>query len=228
MIRCLIVDDEPFAIELIQKHIEVYENMKVVATCKNVREAINVLQLNSVDLIFLDVRMPDVTGIEFLEHMDSSPKVILTTAYREYAVKAYEYGVLDYLVKPISFLRFAKAMDRYTQLTGSNKEKEILAPIVVKSGSEYHKVMPDEIDYLKSVKEYVAIFCGSNKYLVRSSMAEMIDQLPYGKFIQTHKSYIVPLNKIKSITASEVVLTNNDRVPLGRSFIETVRSKFTS
>ncbi len=228
MIKCLIVDDEPFAIELIEKHISAFEDMQVVATCKDVVEAVNVLQAHQVDLMFLDVRMPEITGIEFLENTQDPPQVILTTAYREYAVQAYEFGVLDYLVKPISFMRFAKAVERYRQLNQSPKADIMGVPVVVKSGADYHKILPKNIKYIKSAREYVSIQCSKAQYLVRSSMTEILEELPQGFFVQVHKSYIVPVGDITSITSSDVILADDSKIPLGRSYADAVKKNFSA
>lgn len=228
MIKCLIVDDEPYAIKLIEKHVNAINDIEVVATCKNIAEAVNVLLSKNVDLMFLDVQMPEITGVEFLENMNVSPSVILTTAYREYAVQAYEFGVLDYLVKPISFMRFAKAIERYRQVNiDNNLTDEINLPIVIKSGTDYHRVVPADIVYIKSVREYVTIYCNDLQYLVRSSMNQMLSQLPDGAFVQVHKSYIVPVNSIITVTSTDVVLTDNNKIPLGKAFSDNVRRLFS-
>lgn len=230
MINCIVVDDEPYAIELLCKHIAAYENMNVVGKCRNIREAVNVLQSKNIDLMFLDVRMPDVTGIEFLENVTHRPKVILTTAYREYAIDAYEYGVFDYLLKPISFIRFTKAMNRYQQSINENSIAidKMTMPIILKSGTDYHKIVPSNIEYIKSAKEYVSIVCKESKYLVRSSMSDILTQLPDGAFLQVHKSYIVPISEIQTISSSEILLTNNEQIPIGRSFSEELRIRFSN
>lgn len=229
MINCLIVDDEPYAIELLTKHIAAFDSLSIVGKCRNVKEAIRELQSVDVDLIFLDVRMPDITGIEFLENITHPPKVVLTTAYRNYAVQAFEYGVLDYLVKPISFMRFTKAIDRYKQsvLNIQLVKNDMKLPIIIRSGAELHKIIPEEIIQIKSAKEYVSIHCEYGKYLIRSSMRDILNQLPQGAFIQVHKSYIVPLQQIQTITTNDILLMNGDKVPLGRSYLNDVRKLFT-
>lgn len=228
MIRCVIVDDEPYAIELLEKHIQAFDDIEVAAKCKNVMEAVAVIQSEQVDLLLLDVRMPEITGIEFLENTANPPGVIFTTAYREYAVQAFEFGVLDYLVKPISFMRFAKAIERYRQVAVAGNHAAMNEPIVVKSGTEYHKVLPSDIIYINSAREYISIKCTNEQYLVRSSMNDILEQLPRNAFVQVHKSYIVPVGDIRSVTSSEVVLKGGEKVPLGKSFADVVRKEFTS
>lgn len=198
--------------------------MCVAGCCRSVYEAIPILQQGKIDLLFLDVKMPQVTGIEFLQEMLLLPDVILTTAYREYAVQAYDYGVLDYLVKPVSFVRFAKAVDRYKQKQGNNDAMQ--RPVVFKSGYEYHKIIPADILYIQSSKEYVTVVCADNKYLVRGSMNDILLQLPGEGFLQVHKSYIVPVNNIKSVSAVDIHLLDGSKIAVGRSFTKQVRARF--
>lgn len=227
MIRCLLIDDEPYALELLAKYIAEFADMEVTAQCRSIDAALPVLQSQQIDLIFLDVEMPKMTGIEFLKEMDSVPYVIFTTAYREYAVQAFEFGVLDYLLKPISFLRFTKAVQRYRQQQ-TDKATENIHHIVVKSGFQYHKIQLSDIQYIQSVKEYVAIISSNEKYTVRSSMGEILSQLPDNEFIQVHKSYIVPLSRIRSISTTEVCLSGDVNLPLGRSFAHLVKTAFSA
>lgn len=227
MINCLLVDDEPYALELLSKYIADFKNMVVAQKCRSVQEAIPVLQSENIDLIFLDVKMPKVTGMEFLAEMPNLPDVILTTAYRDYALQAYEFGVLDYLLKPISFVRFSKAIERYKE-KHSVIDDAMLQPIIFKSGFEYHKVVPADIKYIQSAKEYVSIVCEDKKYLVRSSMSDILLQLPNDNFTQIHKSYIVPIREIVSVSSYELQLHNNVKLPIGRSFVKAVRSMFSS
>lgn len=228
MINCLLVDDEPYALELLSKYIADFKDMNIVAKCRGVKEAIPILQSEKVDLLFLDVKMPKVTGIEFLQEMPHLPDVILTTAYRDYALQAYEFGVLDYLLKPISFIRFSKAIERYKDKRATILTDGMLRPIVFKSGFEYHKVIPTEILYIQSAKEYVSIVCTNGKYLVRSSMGDILSALPNDDFIQIHKSYIVPTKKIVSVGSAELMLNDNIKLPVGRSFAKAVRASFSS
>lgn len=224
MINCLLVDDEPYALELISKYIDEFKDMKVVATCRSVREAIPMLQAEHIDLMFLDVKMPNVTGMEFLQQAKHLPEVVLTTAYREHALDAYEFGVLDYLLKPISFMRFAKAVERYKEKRNDNDEMH--TPVVFKSGFEYIRIIPDDIIYIQSAREYVSIVCTGKKHMVRSSMNDILQQLPDGYFIQVHKSYIVPVQQVSAI-AADITLVNGDKLPLGRSFAKEVKKRFS-
>ncbi len=227
MIKCLLIDDEPYALELLAKYIAEYNDMEVVAQCRSIVAALPFLQSEHIDLLFLDVKMPQISGIEFLKEAGAIPDVILTTAFREYAVQAFEFGVLDYLLKPISFLRFSKAVQRYRQQQ-ADKATEDIHHIVVKSGFQYHKIELSDIQYIQSAKEYVSIISNKEKYMVRASMGEILSQLPDNSFIQVHKSYIVPLSHILSISTAEVYLSGDVTLPLGRSFARSVKNAFSA
>lgn len=226
MIKCLLIDDEPYALELLAKYIAEYNDMEVVAQCRSIASALPFLQSEQIDLLFLDVKMPKISGIEFLKEAGAIPAVILTTAYREYAVQAFEFGVLDYLLKPVSLLRFTKAVQRYRQ-QHAGKGNEKIQHVVVKAGFQYHKILLSDIQYIQSVKEYVSIVCDKDKYMVRSSMSDILLQLPDNDFLQIHKSYIVPLSHIRSVSATGVQLNTGVNLPLGRSFAGLVKTAFS-
>lgn len=156
-IKCLIVDDEPLAIRLIEKHIAKIDALEVVATCTNALKAFELLNTQSIDLLFLDIKMPNITGIEFLKNLKNPPKTILTTAYRDYALEGYDLGVVDYLLKPIAFERFFKAVDRFLNETSKSKLKikETIQNefILVKSGIKNYKIEVNNILYIESLKD---------------------------------------------------------------------------
>lgn len=221
-IRCLVVDDEPLAIDLIERHLSQFPDFTVTGKCRNIIEAVKILQTTPVDLIFLDIRMPEIDGINFLSEVKDPPPVILTTAYREYAVQAFELGVVDYLLKPISFLRFAKAIERFKALhndkaNGVGRLVTSDVPLVFKSGNELLRINATEILYIQSQKDYVNIITQNKKVLVRASMKSILSQLPANEFIQIHKSYIVPAMAIKSIASNQVILSSI-KLPIGQSY----------
>lgn len=224
-ISCLIVDDEPLAIDLIERHISLFDDLVVAGKCRNVREALKILRATPVDLVFLDVQMPEIDGISFLSEMKSIPPVILTTAHREHALQAYEQGVIDYLLKPISILRFTRAIERFKAFYGDNAARHTASAEYVsfKSGLEFQKAKISEIQYIRSQKDYVNIVTASKKILVRASMKNILLQLPQKEFIQIHKSYIVPIAAITSITANSVCL-NGLTLPIGQSYKMAVKA----
>lgn len=227
--NCLLVDDEPYALELLTHHIQRFDDFNIVAACRNTDDALQVLNKAQIDLIFLDIRMPGKDGIRFLSELDQPPKVILSTAYREYALDGYELGVVDYLLKPISFVRFTKAIEKFrAAFNPPAKEQATQAgqspAIRIKSGYEQYKIYPDEISFLESRREYIRIsFREANPVLVRATMQQILGYLPAGKFVQVHKSYIVPIAAITHLSTQHVHL-GMLKIPLGRTYKKMVES----
>lgn len=228
--KCMIVDDEPLARDLIRGHIEKLENFEIVAECDNAMKALSALREKHVDLIFMDIQMPQITGIEFLKTLKHPPKVILTTAYREYALEGFELDVVDYLVKPITFERFLKSVNKYYLMCqdqvqvvpGSNAD---LLPeesfIYVKENKKVIKVYLGEIRYIEGLSEYVQIYTDKRKIITKTSMALMEEKLPTEKFLRIHKSYIVPVSKIEAFTANTIEI-NGKELPIGRNYKNAV------
>jgi len=162
-VRCLLVDDEPLAIQLIQNHIDQLDTFEVVGTCSNAIKALEMLRTVPVDLMFLDIKMPQITGIDFLKTLKNPPAVIITTAYREYAIEGYDLDLIDYLLKPITFDRFFKAVDRYLRLRSPNVKSEAFSPltaqqsIYIKAGGKFHNLNKEEVLYVESLKDYIVI-----------------------------------------------------------------------
>lgn len=228
--RCLIVDDEPLARELIRGHVEKLENFEIVAECSDAMKALNVLREKQVDLMFMDIQMPQITGIEFLKTLKHPPKVIITTAYREYALEGFELDVADYLLKPITFERFLKAVNKYYQMiqddvqivanSGSEKMPEETF-IYIKENKKVVKVYLSEIKYIEGLSEYVQLFTDKRKIITKTSMALMEEKLPSENFLRIHKSYIVSIHKIEAFTANTIEIQGKE-LPIGRSFKNAV------
>ena len=228
--KCLIVDDEPLARELIRSHVEKLENFEVVAECSNAMKAFNLLRELQVDLVFMDIQMPQITGIEFLKTLKHPPKVIITTAYREYALESFELDVVDYLLKPITFERFLKAVNRYYQMNhddvqliankSSEKSSEELF-IYVKENKKVLKVYLSEIKYIEGLSEYIQIFTDKRKIITKTSMAQMEEKLANENFLRIHKSFIVSISKIEAFTANTIEIQGKE-LPIGRSFKNAV------
>ena len=225
--NCLLVDDEPFALELLEHHIARVDNFRVVAACRNTEDAFKILAAHTIDLMFLDIRMPGKDGIRFLSELKQPPQVILTTAYRDYALDGYDLGAIDYLLKPISFVRFSKAVEKFLALR-QPAWKIPEAPsagnttILLKSGHEQHVIEPQDILLLESRREYIRILLKQQQpILIRATVQQMIGYLPPGQFIQVHKSYIVPLKNITAINARSIQL-GSQSVPFGRTYKKSV------
>ncbi|HWS00218.1 MAG TPA: response regulator transcription factor [Prolixibacteraceae bacterium] len=228
--KCMIVDDEPLARDLVRGHIEKLENFEIIAECENAMKALNVLREKHVDLLFMDIQMPQITGIEFLKTLKHPPKVIMTTAYREYALEGFELDVVDYLVKPITFERFLKSVNKYYQMcqeqvqvvTGSPSEKmQDESFIYVKENKKVIKVYLSEIRYIEGLSEYVQIYTDKRKIITKTSMALMEEKLPAGNFLRIHKSYIVQVSKIEAFTANTIEIHGKE-LPIGRNFKNAV------
>lgn len=230
--KCLIVDDEPLARDLIRGHVEKLENFEIVAECSDAMKALNVLREKQVDLIFLDIQMPQITGTEFLKTLKHPPKVIITTAYREYALEGFELDVIDYLLKPITFERFLKAINKYYQMnqeevqvfSGSSAEK--LADesfIYIKENKKVVKVHLSEIRYIEGLSEYVQVFTEKRKIITKTSMAQMEEKLTSDNFLRIHKSFIVSISKIEAFTANTIEIQGKE-LPIGRSYKNAVLS----
>lgn len=230
--KCLIVDDEPLARELIRGHVEKLENFEIVAECSDAMKALNVLREKQVDLIFMDIQMPQITGIEFLKTLKHPPKVIITTAYREFALDGFELDVVDYLIKPITFERFLKSVNKYYQVSqedvhvipGNSAEKTMDESFIyVKENKKVVKVYLSEIKYIEGLSEYVQVYTDKRKIITKTSMAQMEEKLPGESFLRIHKSFIVSLSKIEAFTANTIEIQGKE-LPIGRSFKNGVLS----
>ena len=230
-VTCMIVDDEPMAREIISSFVGKIHNLELVATCKNVSEAFTVLQNNSIQLIFLDINMPEISGLSLAKSIQHKSQVIFTTAYREYALEGFDLQAVDYLLKPISFDRFLKAVQKYFDLQVS---KEIIhqekvsevkeTSIFVRSDRKMVKVRFSEIRYVESLSDYVKIFTNQETIVTRETISNIESKLPSKEFLRTHRSYIVSMNKINSFT-NEFVELDKKAIPISRSYKENVLQK---
>jgi len=229
-IRCIAVDDEPLALRVIESHVEKLSEVELVAKCSNAIEAFEILKQKDVDLIFLDIQMPELTGIEFLKSLRNPPLVIFTTAYRNYAIYAFELDVLDYLLKPISFDRFLKAINKYyarheekhkevkNVSVGSTPEKD---HIFVKKNKTLVKIHFKDIFFIESLKDYVKIHTPEETHMVKYQISHLEQELPDEQFIRVHKSFIVSTEKIASISPRSVGI-GEEKIPIGRNYKEFV------
>ncbi|MBE8725698.1 LytR/AlgR family response regulator transcription factor [Flavobacterium hungaricum] len=225
-IKCLLVDDEPLAISLLQNHISKLDYLEVVATCPNALKAAEVLRTTAVDLMFLDIKMPQITGIDFLKTLRNPPAVIFTTAYREYALESYELDIVDYLLKPITFDRFFKATDRYLRISGPVNNK-IITPtqedfIYIKNGPKFNKINVDSILYIESIKDYIIVHQKDGvKLNAKYKISDIETELQDKNFLRIHRSFIINLKKITAFTAYDVEIGLIE-IPIGASYKEYV------
>ncbi len=229
-LSCVIVDDEYLAIKILEEYISRMDSIHLMHSFKNPLEAQDYLQKNKTDILFLDIQMPHITGVDLLKKLSSPPLVIFTTARHEFAVQAFELNAMDYLVKPISFQRFEKAIikaDQYLQLMKDNKSSSALPGfLLIKSDYQIIKLMHDEIILIEGLSEYVKVHTTEKKIITLAALKDLETQLPSEKFIRIHKSYIVSLHHIKSYNASKVVISNGLQLPVGRVYKENLMKHF--
>ncbi|AZB09643.1 DNA-binding response regulator [Chryseobacterium sp. G0162] len=212
-IKCIIVDDEPLAISLLEQYMQKIPFLELVFSAENPIEALEYIQNNDSDLIFLDIQMPELTGINFMKIVGAKQKYILTTAYSEYALEGYEHNIVDYLLKPISFERFLKSAMKAQERFSFQEED---AHFFVKSSGQQHRINFNEILYIESIKDYVNIRTDREEYIVLDTLKSMENQLS-DKFVRIHKSFIINLDKIKSIGTKKLVLSEQE-IPIGDSY----------
>lgn len=231
-LRCLLVDDEPPALEILQSYAEAVDGLEVVGTCSNAVQAFGVLQDQPVDVLFLDIKMPKLLGTDFVRSLRHPPKIIFTTAYREYALDGYDLDVVDYLLKPIAFERFLRAVSKLTRAdapagAASPPERETFAPnaeafLYFRADRKMVKVLTRDILFVESLKDYVKIVTATGKPLVvKQTISALEAMLPAPQFVRTHRSFVVALDKISAYTPTHVEVAGQE-VPVGRLFQKEV------
>ena len=231
-LRCLLIDDEPPALKILASYISSINGLEIVAQCKNAIEALDILHQKTVDVIFLDIKMPKILGTEFLKNLSHPPKVIFVTAYRDYAVEGYELDAVDYLVKPVSFERFFKAitklnrmMDKEVVTTAVEFKSNPEAFVYLKVDRDMKKIFVNEIVYIESWKDYVKLFLANGKnVLAKQSISAMENLLSDHKFLRVHRSYMVSLNKISGYNGLSVQLDSKE-IPIGRLYKQVVMER---
>jgi DNA-binding LytR/AlgR family response regulator len=224
-LNCIIVDDEPLAQEVIERHLASMNDLVLVKKCSNALEAFEVLHTEPIDIMFLDIQMPVISGIDFLRSLRKAPAVIITSAYPEFAVQGYELDVMDYLVKPVSFERFMKAVNKVIDRinVGTSATTETPARVdymFVKSDQKLIKIKFTDIEYIEGMKDYVKIFTPERMIVTLHTMKFFEANLPK-EFLRIHKSYIINLDGIKSISGNEVEI-RNQKLPIGSSYKENL------
>ncbi|MES2731486.1 MAG: LytTR family DNA-binding domain-containing protein [Bacteroidota bacterium] len=220
MLTAVAIDDEPSALQVVQLHAAKVLFLELKASFTNAFEALHYLQHNPVDLLFLDIKMPDISGLELVKCLPRLPMVIFTTAYSEFAVEGFELDAVDYLLKPFSLARFTKACHKALEI---NKIKSLQEPaIFIKTGYQEEKVRLEEILYIEADGNYLTFVLPKRKVLSRQTMQEVLQLLPSHQFVRVHRSYIVALPKIDRITRQEIGLAGIS-IPIGASYEEGVK-----
>lgn len=232
-IRTLIVDDEPHAMEVLEKYLAQFNQMELVGKCGDAIQAFQVLQQKPVDLMFLDIKMPGIKGTDLLRSLKNPPRVIFTTAYSEYALEGFELNAVDYLLKPISFERFLRAVDKIYQLAESKPRPVITheAPvsdhetfIYLKVERKTVKVNVNDILWIESLRDYVKVVIKDQVYITRQKISMLEEMLPENKFVRIHRSFIVALGKIDSFYSYSIEIAGHE-LPIGRNYKQDVQKK---
>ncbi|MGH1385171.1 LytR/AlgR family response regulator transcription factor [Kordia sp.] len=210
VLNCIIIDDEPLARKGLQTYCNDISFLNVVGVCKNALQANEILHKQTVDLMFLDINMPIVSGLDWLKSLTSSPLVVMTTAYPQYALESFSYEVIDYLVKPISFERFLQAVNKAYRLTKTTEDEEVF---FVKSDKSLKKIKIDEILFVEAMQNYVKIVTTSETIITHTTLKQLRDELPNQFFIQTHKSYLVSKAQVSEITGNQILIGTH-KIPI--------------
>lgn len=224
LISCMITDDEPLARKGLQGYVEKAVFFDLKAQCEDAIELSEALRKQPVDLLFLDIQMPHLSGIAFLKALSHPPKVIFTTAFKEFAIDGFELDVLDYLLKPITFERFMKAAFKARDYFELKKDEEPLTYMFVKANGRLEKVIFDEILYIEGMENYMIIHTHDKKMIIHSTLRSLLDKLPTSSFVRTHKSFIVAVNKVTSIVGNTFYI-GNAQIPVSRQLREQVFEK---
>lgn len=223
-INCVIIDDEPLAIKVVENHLKEFQNFKILERFNNPIESLPILEKEKVDVVFLDINLPKMNGLDFIKAINSKTYVIITTAYREYALESYDLNVLDYLVKPISFKRFLKTINKITQQIYLEKRvqnedgSQNDSFIFLKVDKKLVKIKFENILYIESLKDYIKIFTTIENYLVHKSLTSITEELPKNNFIRVHRSYTIAIDKVKSLEGNLIEIATK-RIPIGRKYI---------
>lgn len=237
-LKCIAVDDEPLALDIIEDYISKVPFLELVKRTENAIEALQMVQAGGIDLVFLDIQMPELTGIQFLKIANGKANYILTTAYSQYALESYDLNVSDYLLKPIAFDRFYKAVEKVHNQVKPTEPISAPQPILtsspfsasvhpiqdfifVKTEHKIQKIELDDILYIEGLKDYISIYTKSERIITLQNMKKMEETLPQGKFIRVHKSYIISLDKVESIERSRITICSKV-IPIG----DTYRDEF--
>lgn len=230
-LNCVIVEDEPLARNLLVEYVKKVPSINLIEACSSPIAALEVLRNNAIDVLFLDVQMPELTGISLLKVLQKKPMVILTTAYSEYAIQGYELDVVDYLLKPITFERFLRAVDKVIQRLKSKTVTTIVEKtqatseqpfVFVKDGTKLVKVVFDDILYVEGLKDYVTIHTKNQKIVSLQRLKTLEDQLPPDKFIRIHNSFIVALNAVDVVHTNNVQIRDT-QLPIGETYKKSFR-----
>lgn len=218
--NCIIVDDDEMSRSTVEHFVEQTEFLNLKAKCSSAAEAIEALRENSIDLVFLDIEMPQMSGLEMLETLQNNPYIIFITSKREYAVEAFEHNVVDYLLKPLKYVRFIKAVNKVLDLQNASKSTTFDVTeedIFVKSELKYVRIKFSEVYYVEAMADYVVLYLKDAKHIIHSTMKGIEKKLPSDSFVRVHRSYIVNISRVSQVENTNIVI-NGNRLPIGASY----------
>jgi DNA-binding LytR/AlgR family response regulator len=228
MINCIAIDDEPKALEVIERYCQKIDFINLKVTYREPVKAIEFLNREKIDLVFLDINMPDISGMQLIATLAIKPMVIFTTAYSSYAVESYDLNAIDYLLKPITFERFLAATNKaLTFLSAKYKigiKSEVAETVFIKSGAQTHQVKISDILYLEKDGNYITVYLKDKKILIRENMTDIFAIVPAEEFVRVHKSFVVAIKHIKMIEVHQVII-NGEKIPIGSTYREQLRER---
>jgi len=231
--KCIIVDDEPLGIEILESYVKRMPDMDLIGKCNNALEASEFLKNHKVDLMFLDIQMPEITGLEFMRSIANPPLVVFCTAYPDFAVEGFELNAIDYLLKPVGFDRFSKTIERAREYISMKKNDTVEAPdlendhIFIKSNQKQVKLSYDQIMYVEAFADYVKLYTPEKRYITLQTMKNMEQKLPKEKFIRVHRSFIVGIKYINTFNSSELEI-GSVKIPVGKNYKDEFLLKLRS
>lgn len=224
MYTCIIIDDEPIAIDVIKTYVEKSALLEITGTFTSSAKAFSFLQKNHVDLVFIDIQMPGLTGLDIIKTLSRKPRFIITSAYREYALDGYDLDVLDFLVKPVSYERFLKSLSKFINTSLSIPNTTATRRFIfIREGRKMIRIFLDSIIYLESQKDHLKIITGDESFTTRGTMSYYEQWLPKNEFSRVHRSYLVSVSKIKTYTEEDVEMTDGKLIPVGELYRKAFR-----
>ncbi|NGF74722.1 response regulator transcription factor [Fluviicola sp. SGL-29] len=222
LIHCVIIDDEPLAVQLVEDYAKKITSLKVLYAGSNVYEAIQIVNTHPVDLIFLDIQMPELTGIEVMQLFNREHNFIITSAYPQYALDAFQFHVVDFILKPITFNRFYQSVEKFTRWQETFRVSSQPDHLFVRADRKHYKIAFEDILYIEGLRDYIRIHTKNEKIMVLDNMKDILGKLPSDQFIRIHRSYIIPTDKIKLIEGNQIQLHNQEFVPIGETYRKVV------
>lgn len=226
ILKCILADDEPIARQILENYIQELPQLELVASCKNAFEVMETLQKETIDVLFLDINMPKLSGLSLLKTMEQKPAVIITTAYSEYALEGFELSVTDYLLKPFSLERFIQAIHKVKMAMVSvpysnSQQEDVQEYIFVKSDKKIIKINFNTISHIEACGNYIKIFVSDSMILTPQTLSDFLEKLP-NQFLRIHKSFLINFNQLQLIDGNQIVLQNDLKLPIGKSYRKAV------